>query len=270
MSGDDRFGDLGPGSGEHGGDKPEPEGKSAAERFAELDERDLAEEAEKRKKDEPPRPSGRYSWVVGVVFFIVIVIGMVRVLSNESVDPGLDAGDTLPDFAAPLAIGGLDGDVNLKGEDKDSDQDGPKAACQVRGPNVLNICELRRKPVLLTFMFTRAANCEPQLDRIERVRREFPGVNFAAVVVKEGRGDAQKIARKGKWTYPVAYDRDGQLSVVYDVRGCPTTVFAYAGGKVRKTANGNLSEAELRKELRALEKGPAQPAATTTRSAPPR
>ena len=270
MSGDDRFGDLGPGPGERGAEKPEREGKTAAERFAELDERDLADEAKKRKKEEPPRPSGRYSWVVGVVFFIVIVIGLVRVLSNESVDPGLDAGETLPDFAAPLANGTLDGDVNLKGEDKDSDQDGPKAACRVSGPNVLNSCELRRKPVLLTFMFTRAADCEPQLDRIERVRREFPDVNFAAVIVKEGRGDAAKIARKGKWSYPVAYDRDGQLSVVYDVRGCPTTVFAFAGGKVRKTANGNLSEAALRKELRALEKGPPKPAPATTTTSPSR
>ena len=51
------------------------------------------------------------------------------------------------------------------------------------------------------------------------------------------------------------------VSVAYGVRGCPTTVLAYKGGTVAKTVNGNLSEAQLRKELRALERGPPKPSA---------
>ena len=53
---EDRFGDLGP---------SEP---SAAERFAELDEGDMEAERQERERKAPgpPRPAGRYTWVVGI------------------------------------------------------------------------------------------------------------------------------------------------------------------------------------------------------------
>jgi len=269
MAGDDRFGDLGPGKDRAerpAGRDPEPEaesGPSAADRFAELDERDLEQEGRKQRSEQP-RPSGRYAWVVGVAFFLVIVVGMARLIANDPSPPGLEDGDVVPAFAAPLATGSLDGDTNIKQSADQSDQAGGRPACEVRGDDVLNICERRRKPLALAFMFTRAANCEPQLDRIDKVRGEFPNVNFAGVIIKEEKDSAAKIVRDNGWGFPVAFDRDGQLSTLYDVRGCPTTVFAYAGGRVRKTANGNLSEAELRAELRALEKGPPRPPSTAT------
>ena len=47
-------------------------------------------------------------------------------------------------------------------------------ACEVRAEDVVNVCELRRRPTVLTFLVTRGADCEPQVDRVERIRREFP------------------------------------------------------------------------------------------------
>ncbi|MGZ4201816.1 MAG: hypothetical protein ACXVRH_07140, partial [Thermoleophilaceae bacterium] len=55
---EDRFGDLG------------ADQRGAAERLAELDELDAAE-ARAAKPGPPPRPRGRYMWVVGVAFVIV-------------------------------------------------------------------------------------------------------------------------------------------------------------------------------------------------------
>ena len=252
-AGEDRFGDLGP-----GGEGESPPAKSAAERFEELDRREAAEAAAKGEgRDDPPRPSGRYSWVVGVAFFIVIVIGLVRLLQSDSGAPGPAADRPLPDFAAPLAGGGLNGDVNLKRRVDESGEAGGKPACQVRGKDVVNICALRRRPVVLAFG---GEDCAGQLDRLERVSARFPGVNFVGILIKEDRSGAERISRKGRrWTYPVAFDRDGQLSspAVYDVRACPTTVFAYAGGNVRKTVSHEIDEGELRAETGALIRGPA-------------
>jgi hypothetical protein len=38
------------------------------------------------------------------------------------------------------------------------------------------------------------------------------------------------IASEHGWTMPVGYDRDGAVSDLYRVGGCPTVAFAYPGG----------------------------------------
>jgi len=43
---------------------------------------------------------------------------------------------------------------------------------------------------------------------------------------------------------------------LYRVGVCPTTTFAYAGGKVKETKLGTLEPEELRAAARAIEDGP--------------
>jgi len=237
---EDRFGDLGPG-------EPPPEG-GAAERLAELDEREAPP-----KPPPPPRPSSRYSWVVGVAFLIAIVVGGANALRNEGPGArGPEPGSKLPAFAAPLATSELEGDANIKQRAGDSDSAGSQPACQVHLPGVMNVCDLWAKPLVLAFMFTRAADCEPQLDRMERVRSEFRGVNFAAVIVREPHDKARKLVRERRLGFPVALDRDGAVSNLYGIGGCPTTTFSLPGGKVVRTRLGAVSEQELRVEIRGL------------------
>jgi peroxiredoxin len=237
---DDRLGDLG-----RGGERP-PEGRQgAAERLAELDAGERPPE-----REPPPRPSSRYSWVVGIAFLIAIAVAGANAIRHSGGSlKGISRGEELPVFAAPLATGGLDKDANVKQRAKDP---GERFACSVRGHGILNICDLRRKPVVLAFMFTRAANCAPQFDRIERIRRQFPQVAFVGVIVRESREDAAKLYRQHGWHFPVAFDRDGAVSNVYAIGGCPTTTFARAGGRVVTTKLGNLSERELRAQIRRI------------------
>lgn len=237
---EDRFGDLGPGE--------QPGEGSAAERLAELDATEPAP-----KPPPPPRPSGRYTWVVGVAFLIVVVVAGANALRSSGPGArGPEPGSKLPAFAAPLAVSDLDGDANVKQEAGDSDSAGRRPACEVRGPGVMNVCDLWRRPLVLAFMFTRQANCEPQLDRMERVRREFRGVNFAGVIVREPHDKARRIVREHRWGFPVALDRDGAVSNLYGIGGCPTTTFALPGGRVVRTRLGPVSEAQLRAEVRGL------------------
>src|SRR4029079_2972794 len=92
-----------------------------------------------------------------------------------------------------------------------------------------------QKPVVMTFMFTRLADCAPQFDRVERVRSEFPDVNFVGVIIKQKKADAAKLVRRHRWGFPVLLDRDGQVSNIYGIGGCPTTIFARKGGRGRAT-----------------------------------
>ena len=64
---------------------------------------------------------------------------------------------------------------------------------------------------------------------------------------------------------PVAVDRDGAVVNLYGIGVCPTTVFSDAGGTVRGTKLGNLTEDELRGHVRKLVKRLSVPSPTLER-----
>jgi peroxiredoxin len=241
---DDRFGDLGDGR-----------RRSAAERFEEEDRRN-PEPDHPRRKPEVPRPGNKYAWVVGIVMVMGIgVLLLTTSLPNSGEGlRGPDVGRVAPDFAAPSATGNAadDDDANVRQRTGGNAAAGPVPACEVVSEEVVNVCELRRKPLVMTFLVTRGADCEPQIDRVERIRAEFPQVEFAAVVSGNGREEVEQIVRRRDWRLPVAVDHDGAVVNLYGVGVCPTTVFSAPGGKVRRVELGNLTEDQLRAYVRAL------------------
>src|SRR5438045_5638031 len=102
---EDRFGDLG------GEERKRP---SAAELLAAGDEAELAAER-KLEQSQAPRPSSAYSWVVGVAFLLLIIVVGINSLPNAGEGlKGPRPGTVIPPFAAPLATGTVDADVNIK------------------------------------------------------------------------------------------------------------------------------------------------------------
>jgi hypothetical protein len=139
--------------------------------------------------------------------------------------------------------------VNIKANGKEP---GQTLACNVHVASALNGCDLRKRPSVIVFAGTRGANCLPGFDRIERVRAAFPQVNFAGILIKMDRDGAAKTVAKGGWRFPVAFDRDGQLTNVYGLGVCPATVFARKGGRVVTTKLGKITDAQLRATIRRI------------------
>lgn len=216
---DDRFDDLGAGE------------RSAAQRFEDLDHREPEPQPE---RPAPPRPSSRYSWVVGIAFLLAIIVAGLNAINTEGPGIGLEPGDEAPLFVAPLATTGLDRDANTEG------------VCAIDLPDTVNLCDLRGKRVVLTFFFTRFADCVPQLDRVQQAHRLSPDVAFVGVLVREDKKDAAELVREQGWTFPVALDRDGLVSNLYGVAGCPNTVFIGPDGRVERSRNGEIGVRDLR------------------------
>jgi len=241
---DDRFGDLG-----------SPDRRSAAERLEEQD-RVNPEPDDPRRRPEVPRTSNRYAWVVGILMLMAIgIFAVTSSLPNKGEGlRGPAIGSELPDFAAPSATGNADNkaDANVRQRRGGNDAAGEEPACDLVSDEVVNVCELRRKPLVLTFLVTRGADCEPQVDRVERMRDEFPQVEFAAVVSGDDREEVEQIVERRRWTMPVGVDRDGAVVNVYGIGVCPTTVFSTPGGTVRRVELGNLTEDQLRANIRKL------------------
>src|SRR4029078_6624343 len=95
----------------------------------------------------------------------------------------------------------------------------------------IRVCDLFNRPLVLSFWFTRGANCLPTQDALNAVSEKYRGrVNFLSLDVHDDPSSVRSIASEHRWTMPVGYDRDGAVSDLYRVGGCPTVALAYPGG----------------------------------------
>jgi hypothetical protein len=89
------------------------------------------------------------------------------------------------------------------------------------------------------------------VDRVERIRAEFPDVRFVTVVSGDKKSETKNLAIARRWRQPVAVDTDGSVVNLYGVGVCPITIFA-RNGRVRATNVGNVTEQQLRARTRRL------------------
>ena len=143
----------------------------------------------------------------------------------------------------PLALSDLDGDANVS-----------ERACDVRGEDVLNSCELaERGPLVLVFFAEPIERCDAQVDLVDRMRKRFPDVGFAAVAIRGDRDELRERIRDRGWRLPIGHDRDGAVANMYAVAVCPTITYAAKGGEVRDTTFGSQDEQALVKAIEALQ-----------------
>jgi hypothetical protein len=197
----------------------------------------------------------RYGWFVAVVGLALVAYVSLNTLRTDSVgSEGLEAGAKVPPFAAPLALGSIEGDVNVARKPNQGSA-GKRPACTVRGPQILNSCELgERGPYVLAFLATRGAQCTRELDRLARIGARHPDVQVAAIAIRGDRDDLRALVRRHRWRFPVAWDRDGILANLLGVAVCPQLTYALSGGVVQGTSVGELDDAKLDRRFVALER----------------
>lgn len=201
-------------------------------------------------RPQPTRPGGtpRFGWFLGIAAAILLAVVVVWGFTNDGIESGgPSAGNELAPFAVPLAASSLDGDANVATEEG-QDQLGPKPACEVRGPEILNICEESEMgPVVLALFPADADRCRAVLRQMQRIKPQFPGVRFVAVGSRGDRG-----ALRGDWGFPVGWDRDGAVAARYGLVGCPQVTFARKGGKVVDTVRREIGDGAFAGEVRAI------------------
>ena len=205
------------------------------------------------KPPEVPRPGNKYAWLVGILMLMglgVLLFAQTLPNAGESVQ-GPNVGQRLPAFAAPAADSDLDGDANVCQERPCPKSAGSNPACELVSEDVVTVCPARDRPLVLTFVVTRGTDCEPQVDRVERVRAQLPEVDFVTVVSGDSREETEALALQRGWEQPVGVDEDGSVVNLYGIGVCPFTVFA-RDGRVRDRRLGNLTEDELRRRAERL------------------
>jgi AhpC/TSA family protein len=197
----------------------------------------------------------RYGWFLALVGVALIAYVSLNTLRSDHVgSTGLKVGSQLPPFAAPLALGSVNGDVNVARKAGQGSA-GAKPACAVRGPGILNSCQLaERGPFVIAFMATRGAQCARQLDALQRVLPRHPDLQVAAVSIRGNRNELRALVRRHGWRFPVAWDHDGILANLFGVAVCPQLTYALPGGAVQATSVGEVSASDLDARLTSLER----------------
>jgi thiol-disulfide isomerase/thioredoxin len=196
-----------------------------------------------------------YSLIVGIAFIAVIAVAGINTISTEEqgVLGASNEGDApLEQFAVPDARSGVSGDANIAQDDCDAaripcpEESRRTPACLVDVPGAIRVCDLFNRPLVLSFWFTRGGDCEDQEDVFERTYRRYSDrVNFLAIDVRDSDEEVRKLIAERGWTHPIGLDRDGALSNLYRVGGCPTFVYAYPGGIQQSTSIGELDDRDF-------------------------
>ncbi|HTC58496.1 MAG TPA: hypothetical protein VK691_00075 [Solirubrobacteraceae bacterium] len=178
----------------------------------------------------------RYGLFVVILAAILLIAFTIHVaLSSHKGVTSIHPGARIPPFAAPYAVGGPAGEVDVATHANDGSA-GKVPACSERGRGILNICELyERGPVVLALFF-QAGSCPGVLDDLQQLAPAFPQVSFAAVAVKEGASSVAHLVRAKHLTVPVGVDGEGRLGELFAMVSCPQITFVYPGGVVQSAA----------------------------------
>lgn len=206
----------------------------------------------------------RYSIAVALLFLVVIGVAAVHTLSGDNGEDtlGIDSRPPnwpLPEFAVPVAAGGLEGDANVAQDDCESaavpcPADAEREpACRITTAEAIRVCELFDRPLVISFWFAKGSDCAGQQDVVEQVYRRFRGrVNFLSLDVRDDRDTVRELIRQHGWTMPVGYDHDGAVASLFGVGLCPTFAYAFPGGTLQSASIREITAAQLEQHVREL------------------
>jgi hypothetical protein len=209
----------------------------------------MAEQAPNGRRPQTFSTSARYSLFVGLAFVGLIIVAAINsARTNEGTVLGTEdaRGEAIPEFAVPDIRGSLDGDANVFQDDCETSEnpcpsdDRRTPACEIEPEGAIRICDLFDRPLVISFWFTRGAECLPSQDSFDTVARGYRGrVNFLSLNIRDDRDEVEDIVKERGWTVPVGWDRDGAVSNIMRIGVCPTVAFAFPGGILESAEIGS-------------------------------
>jgi hypothetical protein len=177
--------------------------------------------------------SRRYLGALGLVLAAAVIIALVIRAPGGGRGPA--PGTRLPPFAVPLALGNVSGGANFA-TGPNQGEAGRRPACTVRGPGILNLCQLYERGPVVLALFVATSGCPHLAGELQALAPSFPGVAFAAVAIRGERAQLRRLIASEHLTLPLGFDSAGVLAPLYQVVTCGQVNFAYPGGVVQSRA----------------------------------
>ena len=120
----------------------------------------------------------------------------------------------------------------------------------------VSLQDFRGKVVFLNFWASWCGPCRGEMPGMDKLYREFKGKGFeiVAVNVKDKRDDALKFMKDLKISYPVAFDPEGEIGLLYGAWVMPSTYLIDRKGIVlaRMWGHADWYSADARKLIKTL------------------
>ena len=115
---------------------------------------------------------------------------------------------------------------------------------------VMNLSDLRDKPVYLNFWATWCPPCVKELPHIQAKYEQYKDrINFVAISLDgEQEAPAQFISSKG-YTFTIGYGNEREISRAYNVEAIPMSFIIDTNGVVKAKIVGSMDEADLERFL---------------------
>ncbi len=112
----------------------------------------------------------------------------------------------------------------------------PFAAQDMDGNNIDISTVIGKKPIMLVFWASWCPNCKSEVPKIKKLVDKYgtKGMTFIGINVahNDSEARARRFMDKSGMTYPVIFDKEGNISRKYAVQGVPTVVVADKKGTV--------------------------------------
>lgn len=117
----------------------------------------------------------------------------------------------------------------------------------------LMLDSFRGRPLVLVFYTSWCADCQDELEKLERARIAF-GERLAifAINVQESPRQARKALDDAGATFPAALDSEARVARLYGLPGVPGTYFIGADGRLAAFGPGGIDEDTLWLEIERL------------------
>lgn len=117
----------------------------------------------------------------------------------------------------------------------------------------LALADLTGKPTVINFWASWCPPCRRELPTLQEAAARWRGqVNIVGIDINDRRGSALRTAKAAGTTYPLLFDRAGEVAQAYRVVNLPTTVFISADGRVVARHTGAMSRTDLARAIRTL------------------
>jgi peroxiredoxin len=115
----------------------------------------------------------------------------------------------------------------------------------------LRLSDLRGKVVIVNFWASWCAPCREEMPEFVRLydEKRGQGLEIVAVDLQEAEGPVRDFVDLFGMTFPILFDRSGEVARTYNVRGLPVTLILDREGVVRATRYGPVTPDFLRAEL---------------------
>ena len=131
----------------------------------------------------------------------------------------------------------------------------PDVIVTTLGGEVVNLADLRGRPVLINFWATWCPPCREEMPSLERVEPKWAERGAAVIVInfEEDEATIRRYLAENGLSLRVFQDSSGEVAQKLDITYLPTTLFVDGTGVIRSRSESALSQGQMEAGLRVLQ-----------------